>query len=120
MISDSASWRRVHGVASSVVAVVGVAHLAMTPFTYSHWSREVVWSLGTGLALLCLGAVNIALLRAGPSWDETARVIRWTNYAFALFGIAAVIVVPAPEEIAMVGALLVEAVASHWTLPGPA
>ncbi len=109
-----------HVVASAVVTLVGAFHLVMAPFTHRHWSPEVLWSLGTGLALLCLGAVNIALLRAGPSWDETARVIRWTNYAFALFGIAAVIVVPDPEEIAMVAALLVEAVASHWTLPGPA
>ncbi|HEU4828524.1 MAG TPA: hypothetical protein VFT04_04965 [Gemmatimonadales bacterium] len=106
--------------ASTVVGVIGAAHIAATPFVYRHWTVDAVWSVGTGLALLSLGAINIALLRAGPSWDETARVIRWTNYAFTLLGIAAVIAAPEAEELAMVGALLAEAVASHWTLPGPA
>lgn len=120
MATDSPAWRRLHFLASALVALVGIVHVARTPFLYRHWTPEALWSVGTGLGLLGLGAVNIALLRAGPSWDEAARVIRWTNYAFALFSIAAVIVVPDAEEFAMVGALLVEAVASRWTLPGPA
>jgi hypothetical protein len=120
MTMPSSSWRRLHYLASTIVVLIGLAHVAVTPWAYRDWNAEAVWFVGTGLAFLALGAVNIALLRAGPSWDETSRVIRWTNYAFALFGIAAAVAVPSAEEIAMVGALLVEAVASHWTLPGPA
>jgi hypothetical protein len=110
----------VHFVASAVVALIGAAHVAVTPWQYRHWNADAVWFVGTGLALLGLAAVNIAVLRAGPSWDETARVVRWTNYAFALFSIAALVAVPHVEEVAMVGALVVEAIVSHWTLPGPA
>ena len=117
--SEFPMWRRLHFGASSVVALIGALHVGVAPFLYRHWAPDAVWFVGTGLGLLFIGLLNLAQLQAGPAWDHTARITRWTNYAFAIFGIAAVVAVPKAEAVALLSGLILEALASHWTLPGP-
>jgi hypothetical protein len=50
----------------------------------------------------------------------TARLVRPANWAFLLFGLGAVVAVPEPQAILVLLALLGQAVASRWTLPGTA
>lgn len=45
---SQAHWRYVHFGASGIVTLVAAAHLALTPFIYSHWEPETVWFVGTG------------------------------------------------------------------------
>jgi hypothetical protein len=109
-------WRRVHLTATWILALLAVVHIGVTLFIHSSWSPDAVWFLGTGLGLLLLAAMNRAHLGVEPCSMPTARVVRWANWMFAAFGIAAVLAVPEPQAMVILLALLGQAVASQRTL----
>lgn len=113
-------WRGVHLAASWTLALVAIAHSALTVRLYSTWTPDAVWFLGTGLGLLLLAATNLAHVGIEPCAQPTARLVRLANWAFFLFGIGAVVAVPEPQAVLVLLALLGQAVAAHWTLPGTA
>lgn len=106
--------------ASGLLLILGVLHSALTPVLYSAWSPSAVWFLGTGLGLLLLGALNVSHVGTEPCRQPTARLVRWANWLFLLYGIGAVVAVPEPQAVAVLLGLAGQAVAAHWTLPGPA
>ena len=114
------TWRRVHLTASWALALVALAHSALTALLYPSWTPDAVWFLGTGLGLLLLAATNLSHIGIEPCAQPTARLVRPANWGFLLFGLGAVVAVPEPQAILVVLALLGQAVASHWTLPGTA
>ena len=111
--------RRTHLIVSGAVGVIALAHSALTFVFYREWGSEAVWFLGTGLGLLVVSALNWSHIGIGPCHSPTAKLVRWTNWLYAAFGIAAVVAVPEPQAFVMLGALGVQAVLAQWTLPGP-
>ena len=114
-----AAWRRIHLAASWTVVLFAILHAGLTPVVYGEWSPDAVWFLGTGLGLLVVGAANLTHIGIEPCRQPTAKMVRWTNYLFAAFGIAAVAAVPEPQAMVLVGGLVLQGIASHWTLRGP-
>ena len=114
-----ALWRRIHLAATGILCLLAAVHSLLTPRLYQAWSSDAVWFLGTGLGLFLLGSLNWSHVGLEPCRQPTARFVRWSNWGFAGFGIAAVFAVPAPQAFVIAGALVVQAVAAHWTLPGP-
>lgn len=112
-------WRGVHLTAMWVLALLALVHIGVTPLLYSTWGPDAVWFFGTGLALLLLAAMNRAHVGVEPCTMPTARVVRWANWVFTAFGIAAVLAVPEPQAMAILLALFGQAVASHRTLLDP-
>ena len=112
-------WRRVHLAASWLLVVLGLIHAAMTVILYSGWSADSVWFLGTGLGLLLLAALNLSHIGVEPCRLPTTRLVHLSNGVFAVFGIAAVVAVPEPQALVVLMALLGQAIAARWTLPGP-
>lgn len=110
------AWRRVHLVASWTVVVFAIFHAALTPVIYDHWSPDAVWFLGTGLGLLVVGAANLTHIGIEPCRQPTAKMVRWTNYLFGAFGVAAVVAVPEPQAMVLLAGLLAQAAASHSTM----
>jgi hypothetical protein len=113
-------WRRAHLLASGLLTLVAAVHCAVTPIVYSTWSAGAVWFLGTGLGLLLLGALNLTHVGVEPCQEPTARLTRWANWLFLVFGLGTLAAVPELQAMAIVLALAVQAVAAHRTLPGPA
>lgn len=112
-------WRRFHLIASGLLAVIALTHSALTFVFYSGWTPDSVWFLGTGLGLLLLAALNWTHIGIEPCHLPTARLVRLANWVFVLFGVGAVMAVPQPQAFAVLAALLGQAVAARWTLPGP-
>jgi hypothetical protein len=112
-------WRRAHLVASSVVTLFALLHAGLTPMLYGTWTPDAVWFLGTGLGLLTVGVLNLTHLGVEPCRQPTAKMVRWTNYLFAIFGVAGAAAVPEPQAMVLIAGLIGQALASHWTLPGP-
>lgn len=112
-------WRRFHLIASGILAMIALAHSALTFVFYSEWSPDSVWFLGTGLGLLLLALLNWAHIGIEPCRLPTTRLVRVANWAFVLFGIGAVVAVPEPQAFAVLAGLLGQSVAARWTLPGP-
>lgn len=112
-------WRRAHLVASGLVIVMSLLHATVTPVLYKDWSPDTVWFLGTGLGLLLLGAANVAHIGVEPCRQPTTTLVRWANWLFFLFGIGAVVAVRELQAAVVLLGLVGQAVAAHWTLPGP-
>ncbi len=115
-------WQTIHRWSSGTVALVALVHCAMTAVIYDVWDTNALWFLGSGLALLLLAAMNLAHVGFGrhePCEQPTAPILRWFNWIFAAFGIAALVAVSEPQAIVIVAGLAGQAVASVWTLRGP-
>lgn len=113
------TWRRLHLLASWTVTGVGLAHCAVTVFAFHAWNERAVWFLGAGLGVLLVGTVNLAHIGLGPCRMPTTRFVRAANWAYLVFGAAALLAVPQPQAFALVLALGLQAIASRVTLPGP-
>lgn len=113
-------WRRVHLAASWTVVLFAVLHASLTPVIYDDWSPDAVWFLGTGLGLLIAGAFNLAHIGVEPCTQPTAILVRWTNYLFIAFGIAAIVAVPEAQAVVVLLALVLQGVACRFTLAGAA
>ena len=111
--------RRVHLLASGLLAVIALLHSALTFVLYRGWSPESVWFLGTGLGLVLLAALNWTHIGLEPCRMPTARLVQVANWVFVLFGIGAVIAVSEVQAFVVLTVLAGQAVAARWTLPGP-
>ena len=112
-------WRRLHLSASWVVTAIGITHCAVTAVAFQTWSADTVWFLGTGLAVVLIGSLNLVHIGVEPCRMPTVRFIRAANWVFVLFGGGALVAVPEPQAIAIVIGLVTQAIASRVTMPGP-
>jgi hypothetical protein len=112
-----ARWRIVHRSATALVALMSLAHVALTA-TYDAWTPSAVWFAGTGLGLLALAVFNWAHVGLETCRLPTAPAVRGVNVVYALFGIAAVVAVPQAHAFLLLGALVTQALASWFTLRG--
>lgn len=111
--------RACHLAASALVALIAIVHMAVTWPSYGSWSSDSLWFLGTGLGLLLLAVLNLSHIGIEPCRERGTRLVRISNWAYAVFGLAAVTAVPEPQAYLALAALSVQAIVSHWTLPGP-
>jgi len=115
-----AAWRRVHIVAGCVVSLLGIAHCLLALLQFQRWDPEAVWFLGAGLGVLFVGTLNLVHIGLAPCRMPTVRFVRVVNAIYGAFGVAALVAVPEPHVMVLVGALLVQVIAGRVTLPGPA
>jgi hypothetical protein len=66
--------------------------------------------------LLLLAVVNWAHVGVEPCDMPTAPVVRWANFAFAMFGVAALVAVPVPQAFVIALALVGQSLAGLRTL----
>lgn len=59
------TMKTAHGIASILIVLLGCVHIGFTFFNYHGLSYEAIWFLGTGVAIVLAGFVNIAMLRDG-------------------------------------------------------
>lgn len=103
-----------------MLCLVALAHAALTASIYRAWSAQAAWFLDAGLGLPLLGLLNLSHIGIAPCQQPTARLVRWANWGFLVFGVATLLAVPEARAFIIVAALLAQAVAAHRTLPGPA
>ena len=113
------AWRRAHLLASWTVVLLGLAHCALGFLTLDEWNPDALWFLGAGLGVLLVGALNLVHIGVEPCRMPTVRFVRLASVLYALFGVAALIAVPEVHVLVLVAALIVQALASRVTLPGP-
>ncbi len=112
-------WRRLHLLASWLVVAIAIAHTIVAALTFRTWSPDAVWFLGTGLAILLIGTMNLTHIGLEPCRMPTVRFVRAANILFALFGLASLLAVPEPQTVVLVIALVAQVLAGRITLPGP-
>jgi len=77
-----------HTVANILIVLLGCVHIGFTFFNYHGLSYEAVWFLGTGVAIVLAGFINIAMLRDGGR-DTVVWTMALVTNLFFLLGFAA-------------------------------
>ena len=77
-----------HRIVTGLIIALGILHLGFTPFNYRRFDMDAMWFLGSGLAIILAGFLNIAVIR-GRGRDKLVWALGLiTNLGFALlFGI---------------------------------
>lgn len=82
---------------ASYALFFGILHCLLTPFFYSTFNQNTIWFLGSGLALIFLGFMNIFAEKTRQKW-----MLGWCfvcNLTGLAFGIGIVFVMPVVQSL---------------------
>ncbi len=86
-----------HKITTSLIIALGVVHIGFTYHDYDRFTMGAVWFIGTGVAIILSGFLNLAL-RRDVGRD---RLVRWlchgTNIVFTLGFAGATLMLPQPQ-----------------------
>ena len=84
---------------TGLVLALGLIHLVLSALALQHWSEDLLWFAGSGLAILTAGLLNVAMIRTA-SVDRVQKAV-WVsaNMATALFFGAAWTLLPQPQVV---------------------
>lgn len=105
----------IHTVASILIVLLGCLHVCVTFFKFHGIDFEAVWFLGTGVAIVLAGFLNIAMLR-----DGGRDLIIWTmtlvTNIFFLLGFVAASYMMREPQVVFGAALFITATARAFTI----
>ncbi len=88
-----------HQISSWLLVALGVVHTSLTPMFYGRLSPGAMWFAGSGLAMIFVGFLNVAL-RRGAGGDRLARALCYSaNLVTTVFGFLIVLVDSEPQVI---------------------
>ncbi len=94
----------IHRIATGLIIALGVLHIGFTYHDYDRLTMSAVWFIGTGVAIILAGFLNITL-RRDVGRD---RLVQWlchgTNMLFTLGFAGAILMLPQPQV--LIGLLL--------------
>lgn len=96
--------KTVHTITSVLIVLLGCVHIGFTFNNYYGLSYDAVWFLGTGVAIVLAGFMNIALYRDGGR-DAVIWIMALITNLFFLLGFAGASYMMREPQV-FVGALL--------------
>ncbi|HEV7311894.1 MAG: hypothetical protein J0H88_00510 [Sphingomonadales bacterium] len=104
--------RRITIALAVVAGLLGIVHLALATLIFGIWTTDVLWFVGTGVAIVIAAAANLIAVNAPDRAGRSILVI--INAMMAGFFAAAWSVLPGPQVI--VGGILFAGLAvCAWT-----
>lgn len=89
----------IHRIVTGLIIALGVVHIGFTYHDYDRLTMGAVWFIGTGVALILAGFLNV-ILRRDAGRD---RLVRWlcqgTNMVFTLGFAGALLMLPQPQVV---------------------
>lgn len=98
-------------IAAYLIIVIGVVHLSFTPFAYSRVTDNTVWFVGSGLAAIFGGFLNLIWLRNIGRDRVTYWLCLIASLLLALFFVLAAVVIPSPPPLLGVVLIVFEIIA---------
>lgn len=90
-------WRVTHKVTAGLIIALGVLHCAFTFHDYDRVSLDAMWFLGSGIAIILAGFLNVAAIRVG-GLDRVVKLLCLTaNLIFAALFAAALWLLTQPQ-----------------------
>jgi MFS-type transporter involved in bile tolerance (Atg22 family) len=91
--------KTLHIISSLLLTALGTVHTVLTPVFYGRFSLSALWFAGSGLTMIFLGFLNIALSRA-IGRDRLVQILcHVANLITTVFGILLVTVDSEPQVI---------------------
>jgi hypothetical protein len=89
----------IHKNSSWLLVALGVVHTSLTPMFYARLSVGAMWFAGSGLTMIFVGFLNVALSRGAGS-DGLVRILCYAaNLITSVFGVMLVVVNYEPQVI---------------------
>ncbi len=86
-----------HKIITGLIIALGILHVLVTFLDYSSFSVRALWFVGTGIAIIQAGFLNLVLLRDAGK-DKVVRMLCLiSNLIFALLFASALFVLPQPQ-----------------------
>ena len=81
--------RILYKIVTGLIVALGLLHIGFTPFNYRTFDMDAMWFLGTGVAIILAGFLNLVVLRQAGK-DMLIRILCLiANVSFTLlFGFA--------------------------------
>jgi len=82
-------WKLIHKIVSGLIIALGALHCVFTALSYDRFTLDAVWFLGSGIAIIIAGFLNVSAVRD----DGKDRVVKYlcltANLIFvSLFAVA--------------------------------
>ncbi|MCC7307139.1 MAG: hypothetical protein IT173_06220 [Acidobacteria bacterium] len=108
-----------HTLASILIVALGLLHCSFTFVNYHGLSFDAAWFLGTGVAIVLAGFMNIAMLRDGGRDTVIWTMALITNVLFLLGFGAATYMMRQPQVFVGAGLFLATTIYSFVIKPEP-
>lgn len=96
--------KMVHKVSAYVLLALGLLHTLLTPLFYPRFSDDALWFAGTGLGLVFLALLNLAVLLTPTRTGLNLCLM--ANLTGLLYGVFIVVVLPEPQAYIALAAFL--------------
>lgn len=105
--------KRLDPVCAWIILALGVVHLCVTPFAYSHLSQSAVWFAGAGLAGIFAGMLNLLRIwhgKAIPALRKFCMIANLLSLLWIIAGTASMLPVlrENPQALILLAAIFVE------------
>lgn len=67
-------WRTVHKITCGLIIALGALHCVFTVQNYDRFTLDAMWFLGSGIAIIQAGFLNVAAVRVGGR-DRVVRIL---------------------------------------------
>lgn len=89
--------RTLHKISAYLAVALGVGHLLFTFFAYSKFTHNTLWFIGSGLAIIVAGFLNVVILRSTNPDRISLLLCLTTNLLFAMLFALALTILPEPQ-----------------------
>jgi hypothetical protein len=104
-------WRLVHKITTGLIIALGAVHCVFTARNYDGFTLDAMWFLGSGIAIILAGFLNVAEVRVGGK-DQIVRSLCLTaNLIFIVLFAAALLSLSQPQVIVGVFLFVVATIA---------
>lgn len=78
-----------HKIVTALIIALGLLHIGFTPSNYGSFDMDAMWFLGTGVAIILAGFLNLVVIREAGKDILIRMLCLITNAGFVLlFGVA--------------------------------
>jgi|SRR5215216_1046695 hypothetical protein len=86
-----------HKIATGLIITLGLVHIGFTYHDYDRFTMGAVWFIGTGVAIILAGFLNITLRRDVSKDHLVQWLCHGTNIIFTLGFAGAILMLPQPQ-----------------------
>ena len=89
--------RLLHKVMTGLIVALGCLHIGLTPFNFDRFDMYAMWFVGTGVAIILSGFLNVAVIREAGKDPVVRTLCVIANASFVLLFAVALFQVAQPQ-----------------------
>lgn len=87
----------IHKIVSALIILLGILHCVFTAWNYDQFTLDAMWFLGTGIAIILAGFLNVTVIRTLGTDRVVNLLCLITNLTFAILFTVALLLLSQPQ-----------------------